>query len=182
MPNPDPVAPVYSWKSGYPHRGMEALTVWKALEQLGRGTGGQLTPRLVVEAARPNESILHSLFEWDDAVAAEAHRLEQAGCLMRALQVHYEVQPEQIEVVRALQNVTMSSERVYISTIRALEEEDLRRQVINGALKELQGWTYRYRQYSELSDVITKIGQLLIIKDDDRRTHAICRVECVDAA
>jgi len=167
MSSPDQTAPKYSWKSGYPHRGVDALNAWRALERLSQENTGLLTPRQVVEAARPTESVLHSLFEWDDAAAAEAHRFEQAGCLMRAIQVHYEVQPERIEVVRALQNVTVSSEKVYVSTIRALKEEDLRRQVIAAALRELTGWASRYRQYTELSEVIAKIEHMLRLTRDE---------------
>ena len=44
---------------------------------------GTLTPELVVDVARDPEHPLHSRFEWDDSIAAEKWRLEQAGQLLR---------------------------------------------------------------------------------------------------
>ena len=161
----------YSWKSGFPNRGINAELIGSVLEDLGSTTDGCLTPQQVVDHARDKDSALHPLFEWDDSVAAEAYRREQAGAMMRAIQIHYEVEPERFEVVRALQNVTRDSGRVYVPTIRALQDDDLRRQVINAAFRELQGWTCRYRQYRELSEIITEVDRLLTRgQSDDEKT------------
>ena len=161
MSNRDRSAVKYSWKSGFPNRGLDAQLIGAVLEDLGSATDGCLTPHQVVDHARDKDSALHPLFEWDDSVAAEAYRREQAGAMMRAIQIHYEVEPERFEVVRALQNVTRDSVRVYIPTIRALQDDDLRRQVIKSAYEELEGWTFRYRQYKELSEIIAEVDSLL---------------------
>lgn len=50
---------------------------------------GRLTPALVVDAARPEESPLHDRFEWNDKVAGEAYRLDQARRLIRSVRVVY---------------------------------------------------------------------------------------------
>lgn len=47
-----------------------------------RAEYGALTPSAVVDAARPEGHPLHSRFEWDDTVAAEAHRRQQARQLI----------------------------------------------------------------------------------------------------
>ena len=107
----------YSWKSGFPNRGINAELIGSVLEDLGSATDGCLTPQQVVDHARDNKNPLHPLFEWDDSEAAEAYRREQAGAMMRAIQIHYEIEPERFEVVRALQNVTKDSARVYVPTI-----------------------------------------------------------------
>jgi hypothetical protein len=36
--------------------------------------GGEITPKLIVEAARGPDSPLHAAFEWDDSKAAECWR------------------------------------------------------------------------------------------------------------
>ena len=59
-----------------------------ALAEL-ESSGGRLTPNGVVEAARDAASPLHYHFEWDDSVAAEQHRLDQARRLITS--VYYEV-------------------------------------------------------------------------------------------
>jgi hypothetical protein len=46
-----------------------------------------LTPRVVVDAARPADAPLHPAFEWNDAAAAEAHRETQAQRLLGAIRV-----------------------------------------------------------------------------------------------
>jgi len=47
-----------------------------------RSEHGVLTPSVVVDAARPEDHPLHSRFEWDDNIAAEAHRRQQARLLI----------------------------------------------------------------------------------------------------
>ena len=48
---------------------------------------GRLTAMLVVDAARPVGSPLHSRFEWDDTIAGPAYRLQQAGAVIRSVKV-----------------------------------------------------------------------------------------------
>lgn len=50
---------------------------------------GQLTPRLVLDEARDEDHPLHSRFEWDDRIAAEAHRLNQAHELITSVKITY---------------------------------------------------------------------------------------------
>lgn len=62
----------------------------KELQAIRRRQGA-LTPQGVVDAARPKDSPLHPAFEWNDKIAAEAHRRNQAATMIRALVV---VSPE----------------------------------------------------------------------------------------
>jgi hypothetical protein len=48
---------------------------------------GSLEAAQVLDAARPLESVLHGHFTWDDAEAAEVHRLNQARGLIRRYKV-----------------------------------------------------------------------------------------------
>lgn len=50
---------------------------------------GRLTPELVLDTARDPGHPLHSRFEWDDSVAAERHRRDQAHRLIRSVRVVY---------------------------------------------------------------------------------------------
>lgn len=54
-----------------------------------RAEAGALTPALVVDAARAKAHPLHSRFEWNDKIAGEAHRREQAHQLIRSVRVSY---------------------------------------------------------------------------------------------
>lgn len=55
-----------------------------------REARGALTPAAVVDTARDPTHPLHSRFEWDDAVAAEAHRRAQAAKLIRSVRITYD--------------------------------------------------------------------------------------------
>jgi ribosome-associated translation inhibitor RaiA len=48
---------------------------------------GCITPENVIDVARDPRSALHSEFEWDDAKAGHAHRLDQARVLIRSVKV-----------------------------------------------------------------------------------------------
>lgn len=54
-----------------------------------RTSYGRLTPEAVVDAARPHDSPLHGRFEWDDSIAGEAYRRQQAHELIRSVRVAY---------------------------------------------------------------------------------------------
>lgn len=70
------------------------VAIREELEKLGTET--RLTPETVVEAARDPRSPLHDRFQWDDSVAGEAYRLQQARALIKQVRV---------DVVRADQTV-----------------------------------------------------------------------------
>lgn len=55
---------------------------------------GDLNERAVLADARADGSPLHGYFEWDDGVAAEAHRLTQAAALIRRVRVTVITEPD----------------------------------------------------------------------------------------
>jgi hypothetical protein len=61
------------------------------LHRLHQEGGGVLKARTVLSAAEDPASPLHSYFEWDDSKAAAAHRLEQAGTLIRSVTIKYTI-------------------------------------------------------------------------------------------
>ena len=62
---------------------------------------GRLRDHDVVETARDRASVLHGLFEWDDAAAAEKYRLEQAQGLIRRVRVQIVAGEKRVVRVRA---------------------------------------------------------------------------------
>lgn len=61
-----------------------------ALAALERDNG-RLMPQDVVNAARNRRSPLNPFFEWDDSVAAQRYRLQQASLLIRRVRVEVTV-------------------------------------------------------------------------------------------
>jgi len=61
----------------------------ETLLEIYQSRGRLLTPAIVVEEASPEDSPLHSHFNWDDESAAHSHRIAQARKLMSSVQVVY---------------------------------------------------------------------------------------------
>jgi hypothetical protein len=67
---------------------------------------GFISQASIVAAARNTESPLHPYFTWDDSVAAEERRLQQAGALLRRIRVHL------VMIQRPPREVAVTVERV----------------------------------------------------------------------
>lgn len=67
------------------------LCLYKSLRK-----DGELSTSQVLEMASDESSPLHSLFEWDDAKAAKAHRLSQARNIIKGMNIYFEKAQEKI--------------------------------------------------------------------------------------
>ncbi len=130
------------------------------LEILAEQDNDQIEPVVVVDDARNKLSPLHDLFEWDDSVAAHQHRLAHARLLIRSIEVVIKRDGKKFQT-RAFHNVIIKrndhTERAYAAVERVMSEPELRQQVIEKALKELESWQRRYSEYKELGIVFTVI-------------------------
>lgn len=87
------------------------------------GADGVVTPDALVDDARDESSPLHSLFEWDDATAAERHRIDTARSIIRS--VTYHVTYNRFTVaVPAYVHIGRSRERGYVRTDEVSERPD----------------------------------------------------------
>ena len=104
-------------KTAFVRRGVKAQTAGEELERISK-EHGEVTPPLVVDEARPEESPIHEIFEWDDYVAAEHHREHQARSLIRSIEV---VKPEgNTEPVF----IHIHSEQAYLPTKTVVNDVD----------------------------------------------------------
>jgi len=78
--------------------GVSAQTIGEELTRIWTANGQKLLPRDLVQEARPAGAALHRCFEWDDAVAGEAFRLQQARILIRAIRVETDQGPQNLFV------------------------------------------------------------------------------------
>lgn len=151
----------YVWRAGTAMlASIDAQLAGERLEQVRVASNGHLTPAAVVDDARSLESPLHKAFQWDDEKAAIAHRLDQARYLISRIAV--KVTPESggdERTVRAFVNVSDNSGRGYTSIAHAMGDDEMRKQVLQKAWQELQGWQQRYREYEELQAVFAVINE-----------------------
>ncbi len=78
----------YSWKDGF-RANVNADTVGEILDTLRNSETG-LTAKAFVDISRPEESETHKMFEWDDSIAAEKFREQQARVIIGHITVEYE--------------------------------------------------------------------------------------------
>lgn len=155
---------VYEWKAGCVLQ-LDPQAVGTVLEDIER-RDGRVTPEAVVDEARKPSSVLHPAFEWDDRVAAEQYRLQQARYILRHIVVR-EVAPEAPMPVRAFvvadtqDNDDEERGRGYVHIRTAMSDPALRDAVLAKALAELNQWRQRYANLSELAKVFAALDQAL---------------------
>jgi hypothetical protein len=127
--------PTYAGKRKVP-----APLVGAELERMAEQ--GSLTAERVVESARPTDAVLHPEFEWDDAVAAEAHRRHQARTMIRAIEVVHAATPDTPQKIEPAyihvppKQITKSGE--YIAPTRLVQAPDELQRALHEALRRLE--------------------------------------------
>lgn len=149
---------IYKWKQGAKVQ-LDPQVAGEELERIRVHQNGRLESADVVEASRIKEAPLHDHFEWNDAKAAEAHRVEQARYLIRSIEVMVERSDSEVVPIRAFVSVQRDEDRSYTSTFHALADPDLRGQVVNQAWKELEAWRQRHAELVEFARIFTAMDQ-----------------------
>lgn len=116
----------------------------------------ELTPRLVLDRARDPQHPLHDRFEWDDAKAAEKHRLAQAGDLIRSVKVIYERGDGTEGKVRSYHSVRRddTGSRVY-KTAESVAMDPVMTQVLLAEMR--RDWSRmkeRYARFEEFAALV----------------------------
>ena len=154
------MAMVYLWKTGAHHSpDIDAQVAGEELEKIRVRNNGRLENSDVVEAARDEQSPLHPAFEWDDAKAASAFRLDQAGNLIRAIDVVITKDDGEAKPIRAFVSVKRDEDRSYTSVQHALSDAGLRAQVVAQAWAELEAWRKRHAELVEFAAVFATMDQ-----------------------
>lgn len=148
----------YSWRPGSRIK-IDAQKAGAELTLIEKETKSSLTPEAVLERARTSNSALHEHFEWDDSIAAEKHRLGQAGELIRSIVVDVSRSNLSVKNVRAFVSVEQEGARSYISTARAMSDADLRKQVVRRAWEDFEALRRRHEGLSELASIFEAIDQ-----------------------
>lgn len=148
----------------------DAKSIGPVLEELSRQGG--VTARDVLDAARSKNSSLHKYFEWDDKVAADHYRLDQARVMLRAIRVKY-VDGNGIETktARAFQ-ITRSSgydtEPRKYRTFQVLHGDTaFAAQMMDTAIDDLMNWKHKYEPYCSMWKNFGDVFQQVINQADE---------------
>ena len=160
----------FSWSDGYRPK-VSAEVAGRILEPLLEQSGKFIVAKSVVNLARNPKSPLHPAFEWDDSVAAEEYRTEQARKMLHSLRIKVENVTNTSEPVRFFVNIKPTAvdenkpSRLYTSVDNAMSDSELRRQVLVNALRELESFRRKYAQFQELAKVHEEIDKVLVTQE-----------------
>lgn len=153
----DDMVPLKSAKNVNPQ------VIGEALQRIADKDNGRLTPGAVVDAATPKSHPLHNHFEWDDATAASAFRLDQARALIRLVRVEDDTSAEP---PRAFLSAKDGDKICYHSFQAVMQSASLQLAVMNSAKRDLEAFKRRYRGlqdiFPELNTAIAKIDSRII--------------------
>lgn len=150
------MATVYTFKTDSPltirsAKNADPQRIGEALEAIAKANGGEIIPAAVVESARAQRHPLHRHFEWDDAVAAESFRLDQARSLIRAIHI---VDDKKQEPPRAFLSIADKGGTSYRRLEDVQDSARLQALVLEAAERDLKAFEIRYRELGEICDVI----------------------------
>lgn len=143
----------YSYREGFKFS-VPAQVVGETLNKLPEITSANL-----LEASRPEEAPTHKLFEWDDTIAAEKYRLQQAKNVIIAIKVEVDYG----EPVTAFVNVRPKAPgvtAVYQPIDIAFSDENKAKTILQNAIAELKSFERKYAVLTELSGVFAEIRKL----------------------
>lgn len=148
---------VYDWKY---KMSIKAQTVGEHFEELEK-RNGSITPKIVLDSARSESSVIHSCFEWNDGIAAEKYRETQAGNLIRNLTVKIiDFKETESLPVRAYVNFKDENASPFVHIQQVLKDEALSTKMLEQAKSELQSFKVKYKTLSELANIFHAIDEL----------------------
>ncbi len=150
---------VYQWKP-FSCLKADAQAAGEQMEVLER-TGG-LTPTRLLDANREIGTPLHDDFEWNDTIAAEKFRENQASYIIRHLVVHETTTAQEPVMVRAFIGVMEDQKPVYVGLSRVLSDAELRVQMLDNAKADLMAFRNKYNSLEELSAIFTAIEKVTV--------------------
>lgn len=151
------------WKPGYSPAGVSAQTAHDVISDLY--AKGKKTAKDLVDASRADDAPLHRLFEWDDSIAAERFREDQARTIIRHIATIEE--PEDMEemdrrpvIVRSFFHIDDTTSD-YEPTTVILQNPDKKMMLLSMARREMEQFKAKYAALTELTGVFDAIDKVL---------------------
>lgn len=150
----------FSWKAGtqFPVEAKVAADTIRSLQKtLGKDA---ITAKELLDDSRAENAPLHCCFTWDDTVAAEKWRIEEAHKIIRSIEVEIIREDKPSTNTRLFVNVqpvAPKKQGEFVAFEVALGNKNYRQQVLHNALIELRAFQRKYSTYSELASVFKSI-------------------------
>lgn len=157
---------VYEWRNGTAAHGcgagLGAQVAGGELERI-RSKHGVLSKATVLKEAKFKKSPLHNFFEWDDKKAADKHRLEQAGGLIRELRVKVITEDKKQRSVRAYVQATAPESEIasYHPIINVLNDDTMRLQLEKQCAADIKAFKEKYIGIKAVRDILQEMDIVL---------------------
>ena len=114
---------------------------------------GIVTPKDILDIARSEDSPIHGLFNWDDEIAGELYRLNQARALITDVKV--EIQDKKIQKFYNVKiEINGEEKQGYKSVNNIINNEQMKNQIVQDAVSEIRYWQNKYNDITQLGNII----------------------------
>ena len=113
---------------------------------------GQITPELVVEAAGDPASPLHKHFEWNNEIAGEQHRIDQARNLITSVKVQIEIRRRVVTAVRYVHDVRLTPREQGYVNVQQVDEAGIAEATVEAEIKRVTALIERGRNIAASLD------------------------------
>ena len=136
------------------------------LMDIAKKNGGILQVDAVLDEAKDETSPLHSHFEWDDSVAAEAHRRYQARVLIQRCKITIvESEPTTIRAFVSLQS-DREAGGGYRMTTKVMDDAALREELMHDIRLTIARWNQKLNLLDSVTaDLIYKLEASVRVAD-----------------
>lgn len=146
----------YEWKLSSFAKGIDPNKAVKELNKI-ENVYGCLTPQNILEASSSEDSLFHNLFTWDDCLAANQYRLEQARRILNNISVSIISNGEQ-RAIPVYEVISTVEGRVY-KHIDTFSPEDIA-QIKERTVIELNMLRSKLSLYKQFELAILKVDEL----------------------
>lgn len=113
----------------------------------------------ILEEARPDDSEIHPYFEWNDAVAAEEYRKDQARHMAASIEIILIPLEEPTRAFPAVKLNDDDPNRHYTSMSEVVLDNRLLDQCVAEARRNLMAWQKRFQQLRAFSPALEAVAQ-----------------------
>lgn len=146
---------VYQWgEFGYKQDPQEIGEYIEALQE----SNGDISPMMIIDVARSPDNIMHSMFEWQNDVAAEKYREAQASKILCAIKVT--IVEYDIENVRAFVNIA-ERKGTYKTLNSVIVNKDEWDYVLANAKRDMKIFVAKYKTLKALNKVIGEMQNII---------------------
>lgn len=151
------MAIIAKWSATGTRFGADAQKVYEEIMEICDDLES-VSPKDILEKARSEDTELHKCFTWDDSVAAEKWRLNEARVVARQLVIREEKIPIDRPEVRLLYSTDNKSGYKPTTTIVRVQSEY--EELLKRAYAELQAFKAKYSMLTELQEIFEAIDTL----------------------